>query len=712
MATARPDRKVTPPTAQKESGGSDRSETEVWEELARSAFSESTTYLDSNLRKGWEDSIRAFNSQHASSSKYASASYDKRSKIFRPRIRAVIRKNEAAAAAAFFSNTEVVSVTATDATSKAAVASAGVMKELLQYRLTKSIPWFLTVLGGLQDAQSVGAVCAHVYWDYVTDGPEQEDKEPVTPVAAPGSEEYPNQSGAPQGALVASDAGGLASPPAAVPAAAPRAEPRPVNVRVDAPCVELIPLENLRISPAASWVDPIGTSPYLIHLIPMYTGEVKERMARGEWFELPDSVIAASTELKVDSTRAARNKDRNDQYSEDSAIDAYTIVWVQRHIHRREGHDWEFYMMGDAELLTEPKPLDEVVLHGIRPYVFGCCVIETHKVYSSSLPQLARGLIDEGNEIANQRIDNIKFVLNKKWFVKRGKEADIAGLIRNVPGGVVMLDDPANDVREINWADVTTSSFQEQAGINQEMDDLVGNFNPASIMAAGNMNAPARNMAMLANSQGTLVEYLLRTYVETFVQPVLRQLVLLEQNYETDEVVLALAAKNAKLYQRFGTDDVTDSLLRQELTLTVNVGMGSTDPIQKLNKFVLGMRHYVAMLEKPHPGLDLMEIGKEIFGLLGYRDGSRFFSAENPQLAGMSAQLNQAMQIINAMKQKLGEKQTGHVVKLETSKAKNQTDLQRTLIHEHEENKRALATHFRALHEKSLDHNRKDIRGG
>ena len=77
------------------------------------------------------------------------------------------------------------------------------------------------------------------------------------------------------------------------------------------------------------------------------------------------------------------------------------------------------------------------------------------------------------------------------------------------------------------------------------MDELLGNFNPAAIMMAGAANAPARNMSMLNQSNGTLVEYLIRTYVETFVQPVLRHLILLEQAYETDRVVLGLAAKNS-----------------------------------------------------------------------------------------------------------------------------------------------------------------------
>jgi hypothetical protein len=706
MAGMRSDPRNVPPTAQTGKPAATASsgvpytppENDEWLELARSAFYSSTSYVDTNYRKSWEDSIRAFNSQHSSDSKYSQPAYEKRSRIFRPKIRAVIRKNEAAAAAAFFSNMDVVNVSATDKTSKAEAASAAIMKELLQYRLTKSVPWYQIVLGGIQDAQNTGVVLAHVHWEYEEIPGEEIEETPAQEAGeATPDTEYPEQGELPLGASVATAEGHLETSVIAEPVVVMQAgQPKVVK---DRPAVDLIPVENLRIDPGANWMDPINTSPYLIHLIPMYVIDVKARMETGEWNKLSDALIGAATELSMDSTRAARNKGRDDPYnSSNSSIEAYTIVWVQRHIHKKDGQDWEFYTMGDMALLTAPRPLEETVFHGMRPYVMGCCVLETHKIYPSSLPQLGKGLIDETNEVANQRLDNVKFVLNKKWFVKRGREADIAGLVRNVPGGVVMLDDPINDVREISWNDVTASAFQEQQGISMELDELLGNFNPASIMTQpGAQNSPARNMAMLSNSQGTLVEYLIRTYVETFVQPVLRHLVKLEQKYETDMVVLKIASKQANVYQRYGVDEATDALLDNELTLSVNVGMGATDPMQKLQKFLFAMNSYTGMMAKPTPGVNMPEVGKEIFGLLGYSDGTRFFTIDNPQVAQMQQQLQQAMQVIQQLQGKAKEKETGHVVSLQKAREKNQTEIQKTVIQETNENKRALATHFRAI---------------
>jgi hypothetical protein len=622
----------TPPTAQ--SGNPDENaDDRDWLARARSAFRSSTSYMDGNWRKSWEDSIRAFNNMHPSDSKYNAPAYDKRSRLYRPKIRAVIRKNEAAAAAAFFSNVDVVSLSANDQSDKMQQMSAEIMKNILQYRLTKTIPWFQLVLGGIQDAQTTGVVCGHVHWLY---------------------DEVHN---------------------------------------VDKPQVDLVPIENVRFDPSASWINVVETSPYFIHMIPMLAMDVRAKMESGEWKELPLNLATASSNF--DSTRIARNANKEDPQSADTrALGDYEIAWVHRHIHRKDSVDYEFYTLGEYGLLTDATPLVDSVFHGRRPYVIGSCILETHKPMPTSVPMLARGLADEVNEIANQRIDNVKFALNKKWFAKRGVDVDLSGLVRNVPGGVVLMNDPINDVREISWPDVTQSSYMEQQGLDLSMDELLGNFNPAAIMMAGGSNAPARNMSMLNQSNGTLVEYLIRTYVETFVQPVLRQLILLEQKYETDRVILAIATKNSSLFQRFGMDEITDELLNQEITLTVNVGMGATDPGQKLQKFLMAMNLYSEMVRNPIPGINTVEVGKEVFGHLGYQDGSRFFTSDNPEVDNLQQQLRAAMMQIQELTLKVQDKTLQVEASLEKTRISNAGKKDVALIQEENENKRALATHF------------------
>lgn len=687
----KPDSQNVPPTAQ--TADADPQRGSVWLKRASEAYLASTSYVDTNFRKQWEDGIRAFNGQHPADSKYSSPAYEKRSHLYRPKIRSVIRKNEAAAAAAFFSNMETVNIGAENESSKASLANADIMKALLHYRLNKSIPYFLFVCGGIQDAQVTGTVCGHIYWDY--QGHKETKKvEPEEPQEETVDEEYPKQTNLPKGAFTM-DGRESETPPEV-----PTEQKTIITTLVDKPCMDLIPVENIRIDPSANWMDPVNSSPYIIHLIPMYYMDIKKKMDAQEWIEVEDTKLRSAIAGTIDTTRTARQKDRDDPQGTDTrAYKEIDLIWVQRHIHRTPKGDVEFYCIDNVAMLTEARPLTETVFHGMRPYVLGTFILEAHRIMSSGVPQVGKGLADEANEIANQRIDNVKFALNKKWFAKRGKDVDVSGLTRNVPGGVVMMDDPANDVREISWPDVTSSAYEEQNRINLDMDELLGNFNPAALIANGGGNAPARNMALLNSATGSLVEYGIRTFVETFIQPCLRQLIKLEQYYETDRTVLALAGQKAKIYQRFGIDQVTDELLHQELTLQVSVGMGATDPAQKLQKFLTGMGAFANIMKNPIPGMNGVEVGKEIFSHLGYRDASRFFTVEDPQVAQLQGQLQEAGKKIQELEGKVKEKTTAQVVGLQKTRETNQTKKDIAVTQEHNANLRALATHIVSIND-------------
>src|SRR5271169_395486 len=365
-----------------EPGESGESQQLDWLSLARQSYQWSTSYADTNYRKKWEDGIRAFQSLHSLDSKYLSPAYAKRSRIYRPKPRAIMRKNEAAAASAFFSNIDILDIQAENQTDRIERASADVNKALVDYRLRKSIKWFHVVLGGLQDAQKIGAVVARVSWNF------QQSEQGV--------------------------------------------------VGKDEPAIELLPIENFRIDPAADWTDPVGTSPYIIHLMPMYAVDVKERMTqndpktgRPKWKPVQESVLRNASK-PPDSTAQQREGDSGtDPEGENRPIHDYSIVWVQRHIHKRDGRDWEFYTLGTEALLTTPQPLEISTWHG-RDYVMGCCVLETHQPFPGSMYELGKQLFEETNEITNQRLDNVKLVLNKRWIVKRNRNVDVVSLSRNV----------------------------------------------------------------------------------------------------------------------------------------------------------------------------------------------------------------------------------------------------------------------------------------
>lgn len=625
-----------------------------WVELTRQAYSESTTFIDNNYRTKWEDSIAHFRGEHSSDSKFNKASYRYRSKIFRPKTRASIRNNEAAAVAAFFANQDVISMEAQDQNSVEQVAAARLMEEVLNYRLTTTIPWFQICLGGIQDAQVIGVVASYQYWDY------EEEVETVT-------ETY-------------EDAYGIET----------ELERDNLNVLSDKPCVELIPIENLRIHPSADWVNPITSSPYVMRLVPMYVYEVLERMEKDnpktgmpKWKKYTKDQIRQSQKYLFDSTRLSRSDSEDKFYTSaydpqfqgttgvsgsDQPMQDFDTIWCIENFMQRDGEDHVYWTLGTEFLLSDPKPLEEVYWHGERPIVMGFAVLQAHELFPGGVSALASPLQKELNEVINQRLDNVKLAMNKRYIGRRGANIDYESLLRNVAGSITLADDVAGDIRELEFSDVTGSSYMEQDRLNLDYDELVGTFSPSTVQSNRKMNETVRGMAMIMGGANQMTEFMLRTISETWIEPVMRQLVKLEQMYETDDVILALAADRAQLWQRYGIDEVTDSLLKQHLTVRVNVGMGATDPMMKLQNFMQGINAFATVLKEVPPGvLNMEEVGKEIFGRMGYKDGTRFMvnqEQQDPEKVQMAQALQQAQQIMQDLQRQVQDKGADRQVKL------------------------------------------------
>ena len=589
--------------------------------LARDAYASSNSYVDSYLRKQWEDGLKQWQGKHPGGSKYNSDAYRGRSKLFRPRTRAVIRKNEASAASAFFSTQDVVNVEPVDDSNEQDLLTAEIVDALVNHRLQNTIPWFQILNGAYQSAQVHGQVCSYQSWEY----------------------------------------GG----------------------KKDEPCIELIPIENIRIDPAADWLDPINSSPYVIQLIPMYIGDIQDKMntidnktGEPKWIEADEKTLLAASNEFYDSTRITREDREDTKANYHSTNNKFSTAWVRRNIIRVEGQDWVFYTLGNEHMLSNPKKLEDVYFTGERPYVMGCAILEAHKTYPSSVPDLTRDVQAEINDVTNQRMDNVKLVLNKRYFAKRGKRVDLRSLTRNISGSVTMMDDPENDVKVQSTPDVTSSAFNEQDRLNLDFDDLAGTFSGSSVQANRSLNETVGGMQMMSDGANQLGEYQLRTFVETWVEPVLKQLIKLELKYETDEAILALAGSKSEIYVKYGFNEITDEMLNGNLIVNVNVGTGSANPQMQVERFFYGLNSLAGVLgENFVSSIDTQEVISEVFGKLGYKDGQRFFKQDDE---GIDPELQQAQEVIQQLEQELAlkydpEEQAAKIEKLgaETQSIRN-----------------------------------------
>lgn len=574
---------------------------DYWLLVARDAYNESESYFDANVRSNLERNFSHFANRHAPGSKYFTAGYRHRAKGFRPKTRAMVRRNEAAAAVAMFSTSDALHVKPARSGHPSHQISADINQELLQYRLDNTIPWYLTAIGAYQETHVAGVCISHQYWNY---------QEIVKQI--PREDEF--------GDLEVDE------------------DDMPVYdedyvIVKDTPAIELRPIENVHFSVAADWRDPIGTSPYLIDRIPMTIDEVMQMAKPGPnnrvpWVELTESQLLTGVTSDYDPIRRQREDNREDSKDQRHLHRGFDTVWVHRNIVKKDGRDWVYYTLGVHYRLSDPIPLTEEYPHlkeGERPYVLGISNIEAHKNYPESLTGLTAGTQQRANDLDNQRFDNVRLSLNRRYITKRGAMIDYAGLQRNVPGGVTETDDPNNDIRIENPPDVTASSYQEQDRINADFDELAGTFSTGSVNSNKNLNETVGGMELLAGESDSMTEYPLRTFVETWVEPVLKQLIRLEQQHESDAALLNLIGEKMNLWQRAGLDRVTDAWIQGSMNIEVNVGFGATNPQQRVNRLAVGLQTILGFAPQLAQRLDGDEIADEVLGALGYSGADRFF---------------------------------------------------------------------------------------
>lgn len=571
-----------------------------WLQIAAESWRESTSYWDSSLRREIEHSLALFQLRHPPGSKYNTDAFKNRARGVRGKTRAAVRRHEAAAAAAFFSTDDIVTCEAGNPNDKVQRLAAAVNQALLQHRLEKTIPWFQILMGAYQSAMTAGAVCSKQYWRYEEREVEVEYEDGTTETT--------------------------------------------VEVISDRPVVELHPLENVRFHPGADWTDPVNSSPFFIVLHPMPATDVMAMVERsaakvlGPKFRDVDletiithGQIHNSADGSTDSTSRARDgQTRQDRYDLLHGT-RFQTVWLREYFVRIDGDEYVFWTLGDGFLLSDPVPLREVYLQGRRPMRLGVCLIEAHKALPQSLVYLNRHNQAAADEVRNSRFDNVRLVLNKRKYVRKGAQIDLAKLSRSTPGGVVMMDN-FDDIKEEQINDVTGSAYAEQDRVDVDFDEISGSFSGSSVMANRKLNETVGGMQLLNSSADAVTEYQLRTFSETWVQPVLQDLCYLEQAYETDETVMALAADKAEVWQQLRELNKSDmdfnDLLVNHVTVTVNVGMGSTNPVERVNKFMMGIQA-MAGLPSVMARANEDEIANEIWGRLGYRDGSRFIKSED-----------------------------------------------------------------------------------
>jgi hypothetical protein len=546
------------------------------------------TFIGAIQRNSWQQSIKAFHSQHPVDSKYRTDAYRNRTKLFKPKTRAAVRKNLASAASALFSNTDVVSVKAQYDDNPVKLASAKVIHELLNYRLDRTtaragIPWFLIAMGACLDGQLQGICVSKQLWEFETVD-EIHATTIVESVVDPVSQEP----------IFGEDGLPLTQSREERVTKTRRTKDRPMSINM--------PPENVICDLAAPWYDPVQGGDYWSVVHPMTISQAKTMLKNpgksGEaWLPVTDEQLeATSQDYTAKGVRLARGKgtDRLDNRGDaDPAAGKvkHGIVFMYENFCRVDGVDYHYWSVGTRVYASKVRKTEEAYPEqfGDRPYTMGYAALETHQLFPMSPVEAWRPLQNELNDQTNLRIDILKQALSPPLKVRQGTIFDWKQVQRRGGPDATVVVAKMDDLEYLQPPSPTGASMAEMNYMSADFDELSGSFSTSSVQTNRSLNETVGGMRLMSGAANGVTEFDLRVWTETWVEPTLRQIVRLEQYYEDDQTILAICSQRAKM-ERFGVEQITDEDLMEEVSLRVNVGSGATDPMQRIQKLAAGLQ--------------------------------------------------------------------------------------------------------------------------
>jgi hypothetical protein len=584
-------------------------------QMVREASSQSEFYSNQINRRAWERAYKAYRQEHFQGSKYTTPDFRNRSRLFIPKTRSAVRKDLAATSASMFGSVDAVECSPGNESDPMQAGGAAIVKELISYRTDSAngksaMPWFMTAMGARQTSLMTGFCVTKQSWKLKLRRFGEEEVE-----------------------------GG---------------RKRDVwKPWVDRPDCVLVAPENCIIDPACDWTDPSQDSAYFIIKWPMRLDEIKQnqRDPRNPWKKVPDSVLRQAGEgAKLDAAAIRRARDQGlDRYEQSSNSQNFDVIWVFETFIRTAGEDWTFFSIGDKTMLTDPKPVAEVYpeQNGERPITFGYGSFEAFCVFPMAAVESWQMLQQEANDVRNLTLDAFKQNVMPVTKVVRGRQIDLDQLKRRGQGTSIMVTE-ANDVTWERPPDVPAAAQFVKQQLDIDFDDLAGQQNYGTVQDNNALGKTLGGLKLAAGAANAVQEFDIRVWIETWAEKAIRQIVRLEQFYESDETVLALCGERAKLFEKHGVKEINDDLLENDVTVRISVGLGAGDPMQRLQKFqsatsiVLPLAQMDPDFMSGKKRLNLEAIMQEVYGGVGYRDGGKRFITQgepkpnDPNVAAMA----------------------------------------------------------------------------
>lgn len=292
---------------------------------------------------------------------------------------------------------------------------------------------------------------------------------------------------------------------------------------------------------------------------------------------------------------------------------------------------------GESILRMEKNPYG----HGQAPFEVLRPMLDPFKFTGIGMPELVGEFQSLKTALLRQTLDNISFQNNGMWLVNRNAGVDINALLNPRPGSIVRTNIVAGAVQAITPAslhsmplsmiELADSMLQKRTGVtsyNQGLD-------------ANSLNKTATGISKIMAASAQRIELIARVMAETGIRPLYQKLLMLNQQFIDQTVVIRVFNKPLEI----SPDD-----LAGDFDVNVDVG-GATNRDEARSQQLMMMIQYAGNLislgvMRPE---NVYETVKQLMTIWGWRDYERYLSDPNEteqmkQILAMIEQMGMAMQ--------------------------------------------------------------------
>lgn len=318
-------------------------------------------------------------------------------------------------------------------------------------------------------------------------------------------------------------------------------------VQFFSPVVECIPYEDVFLHFEATWKDYWKTP--IIHRVKRSRDYCKKR-----GYKNVDKIQWSGTFPGTDLIKMQRSLNQGSPFSgapED--IEDLQYIWVYECWDLQPGKygylESGSFVLGGSEdrpmalmrgWVKNELPYQFDPTETVRPpFVVGTAFPESHGMYGKSFPGVTRDLQKETNARINQEREAVARALRPPTLVNRNSNVDLMALMIRKIGGIVQGNDVSPEsVREMEVNNPVPISLPAQQRIDQLYTEIssIGPDQVGADSTVGNDESATASSTKSTNANKKM-NMVIRNITQTGIIPMLRNLLRLEQEYESDEVI-------------------------------------------------------------------------------------------------------------------------------------------------------------------------------